>query len=185
MVAAPVPHLWTAGEEWTAELLNETNSQLALLLDPPEVTVRISSAIGYVNGWSPYAWDTAIKNNYSLWSPAAPDLIIITVSGWYEIEMTSTWAAVATASGQRRQHALSINGAASTEYRGRADFRNGESAGAQAKTFRSVYDIFFSEGDSLQMMVFNGDAATRTSYVDLATGEYPTLNMRWYALTGA
>ena len=186
-IEPPNPYLWTAGVEAEASLFNNAADILQWLLDPPEIEVRATTTQSISNvTWTPINFGAVVKDNYAdfeggspHWVIGTPSVITIQAPGWYEMELTMSWAA-STAT-KRVVQSLAINNSANADYRGRHDRKLHSSGTSAVKTYKSVYDQFLNAGDTIQLIAWQESGGSLSTNV---TTTESRLACRWVSLSG-
>lgn len=182
-----VPKLnrWEAGDQPNDVMFNTLMDVVEFVNDPPQghFTTGTSTPAMASGGWTPIPFTTVVKDREfeydplnPIWSVAAPTAFFIRTKGWYELELATSWPS-ATFGTSRRQHAIRINGAATTDYRARYDLRvDGQ------PMLRNAYDIYFDAGSYFELMAWQATGSSINLFDGGSTGSRTSVRMKWYSL---
>jgi hypothetical protein len=173
MTSVPTIHRWLAGDEANAVRFNEIRDQINFLRNPPMAHVQQRVSTQTFNtppvAWQTMTFDTLVNSYdpYDMWDPAAPDRLTITVPGWYNCEIAVS--VVQTTFDGRAIMSIWKSGDGTIL---RYDQQN-----AGTDTMRQDVEIFFNEGDYIQLRVLFDDTGRTTNITSFAQSSQ--MRVRW------
>jgi hypothetical protein len=182
----PTVERWEAGDAPNEVTYNKLMDIIKFLQNPPEghfSQVAPLQSIPQTTFTAVY-WNSVTRDTEAdydaanpMWSVAGGNTkIYIRTRGWYEIEVSTQWAAAADTT--RRIHEIRQNGdATECNWSGRNDQRT-----ASTNKNRTVYDMFLDAGTYLEVMVYQES----TGAVSLTDGGFigarTSIRLKWYSV---
>ncbi len=167
----PRPHLWTAGDQPSAESFNEISDAIEFLSNPPAAYVWASTTQSMSNAtFTALNHQNELRDNDGMWSAGNPSRLTCQTSGWYELE-----------------YGIFYGSAADFNWRTPAIRKNGNTFVAQSSMIncgadimlRACYDMYLYAGEYLELMGYQASGGSLSTAAGSLTGDHTFLSATW------